>query len=273
MKFNKNFTIAGNDLVLKKPVFYNNKCGIRFNLSEKGNSDINRFIECFSNTRKLFELTFQNSKEIYVVLEPFDYKNARSDNPKGLKELKEMGFVLDKDFKRIAFHDKEEGFHRYRYLFKEHKESPNINVLFWAILGSDLGIEPAADICAYFIDDAGELLFHPYDDRVCDIVSSDEKKIMPIYEKLKKDKRDIQRIGYRNKEYVHSCELCKYLEVDTISQIEHYCPLIESIICETHCAEIPDCKETTKAVLDTLRDRDKTTTINKIKGKCKSCKH
>jgi len=201
MKFNKTFTTAGSGLVLKKPVLYNNKCGIRFSFSKRENSDVNRFIECFSNARRLFELTFQNSKEIYVVLELFDYEKTKSDNPRGLEELNKMGFVLGKNFKRSTFHDKEEDFYRCRYLFKEQKESPNIDVLFWAVLGSDLGIKPNAEVDAYFLDESGELLFHPYDDRGCDIVSSDEKKIMPIYEQLKKDTRDIQRVGYRSADY------------------------------------------------------------------------
>ncbi len=265
---------------MKKPVFYNNKCGIRFSLSKKENSDVNRFLECFSNTRKLFELTFQNSKEIYVVLELFDYEKTKSDNPRGLEELNKRGFVPGKNFKRSTFHDKEEDFYRYRYLFKEQKESPSVDVLLWAVLGSDLGIKPSAEVDAYLIDEAEELLFHPYDDRGCDIVSSDEKKIMPIYEKLKKDKKDIQRVGYRNEEYVHGCELCKYLDVDTASQIEHYCPLIDGIICETHCAEMPNyggsknyCKETVKAVMDMFDERNKPTTTKEIEEKCKCCKN
>jgi len=279
MKFNKNFTITGSGLVLKKPVFYNNKCGIRFGLGEKENSDINRFIECFSNTRRLFELIFQNSNETYILLEIFDRKKTKSANPKGLIELKKMGFVPDKNFKRRTMYHKDEDSYTYRYLFKEQKESPNIDVLFRAILGSDLGIKPTAGVDAYFIDEAGELLFHPYDDRGCDIVSSDEKRIIPIYEKLKKDKQDIQSIGYRNKEYVHGCELCKYLDVDTASEIEYYCPLIDGMICETHCAEMPThagnknyCKETTKAVMDMLAGKNKPITIEEIEEKCRCWK-
>jgi len=172
----------------KRPLFYNYKGGLRFELSEGGNY-LNQFLTAHRKGMEVCGRVFSGCEDITICVRVYGSKTLLS-SLSTLKSLRDAGLYPTSEKEHWTEFDEEwEGDEDYAdslwhfIAFKAPIENL-INAL-WCALSSDLGnIEPSpmADIYLFNLDK--EIMAFPYDDRGMDIVGPNKQFLKEQYDKF-----------------------------------------------------------------------------------------
>lgn len=180
-------------LIVKKPLFYNHKIGIRFNLQTEANTDEEYFNEVNKRSMLLFESVFSNDDDIYFVF--YDYKYKKRKVRIGNYCFKQNRSLTNKNVDYLLV--------RKLYRNKSHKDLYNRaivktkvgNVNYKSILDAIGKIDFPALVPRidkegvlsnkeiFFINVNKKIIFNMYDDRGLDIVASKKYDLLNIYKK------------------------------------------------------------------------------------------
>ncbi|WP_316568625.1 DUF3885 domain-containing protein [Neobacillus sp. YIM B06451] len=146
-----------------------------------------------------------------------------------------------------------------RYSVRVEKGDLRLGYLFRAIANKDFGMKPTINGNIYLLNLTRKTLLHMYDDRGCDVYSSEKETLLPIYHKFRKWILDYNRIqidhifqqglyGY----YETSKELENRLKTNNQKVKETKINLFLANTCEiTHQLEIP--KEAAEECVNEMR--------------------
>ena len=167
---------------LEHALFYNWQHSLRFELST-GDSDIEMFISAYDRARELLQYTFENSDELHVLIKFYGDILNHKKQPKEMRRLKRCGFKLPETYDYGYFLEPEDSqINGYEYLLPVTINDSNYMAILWAVCSKDLGLQPSAQISAYFIDFKKQVVAHPYDDRGLDIVATEKEALNTLYE-------------------------------------------------------------------------------------------
>ena len=196
-------------LRLVKPLFYNWKIGLRFDLQVSSTDTDEYFQEVTKRASAIFQSAFENSDQVFLVF--MDYKYKR-------KKIRFSNFTfkqIDNLIKTEVCYSKEKKLYEHDDTFdirniaiiKTSTNKINYKNILTAIGHSDFPPrQPRLDENSafmskevYFINIDNKLIFHMYDDRGLDILSTDIETIRPIYKKhndwiLDYDRKQIDKL-------------------------------------------------------------------------------
>lgn len=178
-------------LLFRKPLFYNSKIGIRF---EIGCPDIDyldkRYMEfVFIRSIMLFQELFHPETDIYLVVNAHRWKEDKV-NENQVKDvlrtyLKTKELYGEIDFLKLPYiyqeKDEEILTDTYRYCLACKVKDIDCKGLLKAIGNQDMGTEPSFKDEVYFINRNDNVIYHLYDDRGLDIVSNKRETLEKIY--------------------------------------------------------------------------------------------
>lgn len=180
------------------PLFYNWNLGLRFDLQQKATSKVSAsndeyFDEVYHRANKLFESCFEKEDEIYLVV--FSYKWRKQKIRKSNYILKlitnyhNTEFVFGKLLNRYEANEKWN-----TLLIKEKIKNIDIRNLIQGTCNSDFpSMKPSISEELYFVNIKKKLIFHIYDDRGLDILTSDKKVLKELYVEYDKWILDYER--------------------------------------------------------------------------------
>ncbi|WP_373600704.1 DUF3885 domain-containing protein [Paraclostridium bifermentans] len=186
------------NLTISMPLFYNSEIGIRF---EIGDSNIDYFEEktkymngVYMKSIVLFEEVFNPNTDIYIVVNASRWIDDEIDENKEKEKLhkyiknKELyntieGIKLSYIYKD---NDDEDESITFRYCLDCKLKDIKYRELLKSIGNQDMGIKPSFYDEVYFINKNENIIYHLYDDRGLDIVSSKAASIKHIYDKYNK---------------------------------------------------------------------------------------
>jgi hypothetical protein len=177
------------NFTLSKPVFYNSKFGLRFDLHNGDIYNDEYFNEVIERASTIFESTFSLDDKILLVY--IDYKHKRRKIRfhnyifRQIKNLKRKEIIYSKR--------NQNGVSDNIALADITLDRINYKNIFRVIANIDFDREPKLDKYGsltgkeiYFINVDKGLAFHMYDDRGLDIVSSNSENLKPIFTKHNK---------------------------------------------------------------------------------------
>lgn len=181
------------DLLLRKPLFYNSKIGIRF---EIGNPDIDyrdkKYMEgVYARSIKLFEKLFYPDTDIYLVANSH-ISNENIEDKNQAKELLRGYLINEKMYGEIEciklpwiYQDEDDDeellINTFRHCLSCKVKDVDFKRLLKAIGNHDMGIEPSFHDEVFFINKNSHIIYHLYDDRGLDIVSNKVSTLEHIY--------------------------------------------------------------------------------------------
>ncbi|KAF1084285.1 hypothetical protein SPSYN_02689 [Sporotomaculum syntrophicum] len=182
-------------LKLKQPLFYNFPVGIRFDLG--GNLEISegRMEQCYKRSYTLFSEINKSSDELFVVVyvDSWDEYPINESEPQVFNIFKK--YFYGKDFSCKVIKDKFEYRYKepedlddtktYRFFVKCRVEEINFKEMIIAKLNQSVGIAPFILGDLYFVNQSRNIIFHIYDDRGLDVISSSKHKLIEIYKKYR----------------------------------------------------------------------------------------
>ena len=187
------------NLVLEPPLFYSWSVGIRFELGfqniwlDDKQTKINEhyFTEALNRAVAIFDFIFKYNDEIMFVYQQFsDGRKSIGKNNFYLQQIKNL------EDKELEFSDVRESkddnrFEKKSYCLKRFsvkvsKKDINYKAILEASINSDFTIRnkrfiPHGD--CYFINISNDSIFHLYDDRGVDIVSTHPNNLKALYKK------------------------------------------------------------------------------------------
>lgn len=179
------------DLVLRKPLFYNSKIAIRFEMGYPDISYLDKRYMGFVYVRSimLFQELFRPDTDIYLVVNAHRWIEDKADEAqvKGLiKEyLRNKELYSSIDFIKLPYIYQEEGEEiltdTYRYCLSCRVKDIDYKGLLYAIGNQDMGIEPSFKDEVFFINRDSHVIYHLYDDRGLDITSNRISTLEKIY--------------------------------------------------------------------------------------------
>ncbi len=180
-------------LKLRAPLFFNSKYGLRFDL-QKGEPDTESYFkEVVYRATELFEKTFNENDKIVFYL--IDYKWKKRKIRFSNYCFKQIKGLLKED----VFYSTVKGLYepedkldiRNIAQIKVTRGIINYENIFTAIANKDFSREPGLDKYGFlgskevfFINYDKQIIFHMYDDRGLDIVSSNIESLRPAYTKF-----------------------------------------------------------------------------------------
>ena len=184
------------DLQLCKPLFYNSKIGLRF---EIGCPDIDyldkRYLEfVYIRAIMLFEELFYPDTDIYLIVNTHrSIEDMEDEN--NMKDIIEM-YLKDKDkhdkidLIKLPYCYQEEDEEvlsiTFRYCLSCKLGDIDYKEILKAIGNQDMGIEPLITDEVFFINKNNHIVYHLYDDRGLDIVANRKITLKKIYKKYNK---------------------------------------------------------------------------------------
>jgi len=188
-EFKEYLTDSFKDQQICKPLFFNGKFGLRFDL-QVGETNTNEYFEeVVRRAALLFEAAFDPSGTVYLMLR--DYKWRR-------RKIRFSNYC----FKQISDLTKTEvSWSKIRNLYGNEGDIFNVAVLklkaqrinyrniLTAIANTDFSprnprFKFMGSVEIYFINRTQNLIFHMYDDRGLDIIATDIESLKPIYTKF-----------------------------------------------------------------------------------------
>jgi len=186
---------------LIRPIYYNWKFGLRFNLQNGKEYDEEYFSEVIKRASDLFESAFTTEDTILLVY--IDYKYKR-------RKIRFHNYI----FKQIINLDKNEVEYKKRKhknlidniaLIKVERGRIDYKNIFSVIANKDFDRNPSLDKLGtlsdkevYFLNIDKKLIFYMYDDRGLDIISAQVETLKPIYAKFEKWILDYDRNEIEN---------------------------------------------------------------------------
>ncbi|MGQ7947417.1 DUF3885 domain-containing protein [Flavobacterium sp. WC2509] len=180
-------------LRLGKPLFYNWKIGLRFDLQVDSTDTDDYFQEVTRRASTIFQSAFEDSDQVFLVFMDYKYKRRKirfsNFTFKQIENLIKSEVSYSKEKRLYEPNDKFDI--RNIAILKTATHKINYKSILTAIGHSDFfprqprldenGALTAKEV--YFINIDKELIFHMYDDRGLDIISADIEAIRPIYKK------------------------------------------------------------------------------------------
>ncbi|WP_018885520.1 DUF3885 domain-containing protein [Paenibacillus massiliensis] len=179
----------GNDL--KKPLFYNSRIAIRFEMGANVEEPEARAAQVKQRAVALYNALNQPEDDVLVVL----FMDKWMDEPvDALEQGVTEAFNTYIDQNHIGPLGKKEQEYRYkepddsddvmtiRYAVRVKSRYVKIADLMEAIAKQTLGVEPTVDGDIYVLNTTNRTIFHLYDDRGLDIVAADREMLRTIYE-------------------------------------------------------------------------------------------
>lgn len=196
-------------LTIKKPLFYNHKIGIRFNLQIEADTDEEYFTEVDKRSVLLFESVFCNDDDIYIVF--YDYKYKKNKIRIGNYCLKQVSDFTNKNVDYLLVRQLYgNDFHKDLYnraIVKTKVGKVNYKNILDAIGKIDFPpLKPRIDKKGFlsnkeifFINQNKKIIFNMYDDRGLDIIATKKDDLLGIYQKyndwiLEYDRKGIDTI-------------------------------------------------------------------------------
>ena len=196
-------------LRLGKPLFYNWKIGLRFDLQVGSKDTDEYFQEVTKRASAIFQSAFENSDQVFLVFMDYKYKRKKirfsNFTFKQIDNLIKTEVCYSKEKKLYEPHDTFDI--RNIAIIKTSTNKINYKNILTAIGHSDFPPrQPRLDENSafmskevYFINIDNKLIFHMYDDRGLDIISTDIETIRPIYKKhndwiLDYDRKQIDKL-------------------------------------------------------------------------------
>jgi len=167
---------------LESPIFYTFPIGIRFKIAISHPYNIAGILkksfvdECVDRAESIFK-SLDFSGDVLMVF------NADKSERNAINTFTEcFSGQYDKEVIEITDVDDESNEYQYeRFFFKLKTEQLLIKKLFKLIVEADFGGILSFNSAIYIFDLEKEIMFHLYDDRGLDVVSSNKKALMPIY--------------------------------------------------------------------------------------------
>jgi hypothetical protein len=179
------------DLLIRKPLFYNSKIGIRFEIGcPKIDYLDNNYIKfVYIRSIMLFQEIFFPDTDIFLVVNAHRWIEDNVDELQVkyiLKEyLKNRDLYNKIDFIKLPYiyqeEDEEILITTYRYCLSCKVKDIDYKRLLQAIGNQDMGIEPSFKEEVFFINKDSNVIYNLYDDRGLDIVSNTASTLEKIY--------------------------------------------------------------------------------------------
>ena len=178
-------------LEVKKPLFYNWNLGLRFDLQKDFTNPVDienkeYFKEVYNRAEKLFEFCFDQEEEIYLSI--FSYKRKRQRIRKTnyifklIKNEPYSNYHFDKVSNRYESNEKWN-----TLIIKDKIKNINIADLINGLCNTDFPMmKPSIPEEVYIMNIDKKIIFHIYDDRGLDILSSNKKILIDLYDQFDK---------------------------------------------------------------------------------------
>jgi len=184
-------------LKIQKPLFFNGKFGLRFDLQVGETDTEDYFKEVISRSKSLFEMAFASTDNVFLLYMKPKWKKRKIRF--GNYCFKQIG-QLNKDEINYSIVNNvyEKGDAYNLAVLKLTTERINYLNILTAIANTDFPPrQPRFRVVGgeeiYFINTSKNLIFHMYDDRGLDIISPKVEILKPIYSKYKDWILDVNR--------------------------------------------------------------------------------
>ena len=173
------------------PLFYNWNLGLRFDLQKEftnpvGTDNSEYFQEVYHRAKKLFEFCFDQENNIYLTV--FSYKWRKQRIRKSNLIFRLLNKNLDRDLKFDIISNRYEPNEKWnRLILKEKVKNIDTDKLIIGLCNTDFPmLRPSISEEVYLINIDKKLIFHIYDDRGLDILSTDTETLKELYSKFDK---------------------------------------------------------------------------------------
>jgi len=198
-------------LKLQKPLFYNWKYGLRFEIgleslsimkdSEKGVLNLEYFQKALNRAKELFQYVFDEDDEMILVCQRYSENRQKIKKYsfcftaiKNIKQKKVESFKLRDLYVEDGYDTKQEHWHR----IAVHLRTCELDYtdILRRLTYTDFG---AYGPEVYFIHKNKNIIFNLYDDRGLDIIAAQKEDLEDIYQKfnswiLEYDRQEIDRM-------------------------------------------------------------------------------
>lgn len=173
---------------IRQPLFYNWESGLRFNLQVGQTNTDEYFEKAINRASSLFEAAFNPTDEVFFILMDYKYKRQKISFSnycfKQIESLKKEEICYAKAKRLYEYNDRFDI--RNVAVLAIQTSRINYRNVIKAIAYTDfpprkpsLGFLTSKEI--YFINIDKKIIFNMYDDRGLDIIASDKKVLLPIY--------------------------------------------------------------------------------------------
>jgi hypothetical protein len=199
-------------LILKQPLFYNWRFGLRFDLQFGESNTDEYFKEVTRRACTIFQTVFDSSDEVFLIFMDYKYKRRKIRFSNfTFKQIASLKKIEPEYSKATSIYDPNDRFDvRNIAIIKLIGERINHKNILSAIGHSDFPPRqpsldhnrPLSNKEIYFVNINKKLIFHMYDDRGLDLISADKETLKPIYKKHKDwlldyDRKQIdEQLGY-----------------------------------------------------------------------------
>jgi hypothetical protein len=176
-------------LKIQKPLFFNGKFALRFDLQVGETATEDYFREVIKRSTSLFEVAFDPKDEIFLVYRKLKWKKGKIRF--GNYCFKQVSQLKKSEINYSIIHDLyEKGDIQDVAVLKSTVKQINYFNILTAIANTDFPPrQPRLHILGseeiYFINTSKNLIFHMYDDRGLDIIASNVETLKPIYSKYR----------------------------------------------------------------------------------------
>ncbi|WP_041964221.1 DUF3885 domain-containing protein [Mesobacillus selenatarsenatis] len=178
------------NLILRPPLFYNWKIGIRFELGVEWDREYHYlnspYVQgVYKRAVTLFESLHLQDEKILVVVDVRDLGDGKPYKQKArifspyINEKSVLYKLRYTEMPYIFPEDDEDGKYKTHRFTLECKVSDT--PLLKAVCNQDLGIQPSIFHRVYFLNIKRKTIFHVYDDRGCDLLAISPESIRDIY--------------------------------------------------------------------------------------------
>ncbi|MDR2904861.1 MAG: DUF3885 domain-containing protein [Helicobacteraceae bacterium] len=166
-------------LEIKKPLFYNWRFALRFDLQDFTKMEAKKptqkyFVEVVERARELYTAAFKPEDKIYVFYRKWDF---------GINILSEINELKNDDFYEFTERGTYEGaeFSFETTLICAEAKKLNMDKVLIAISNLDYDRVPKIDGEVYIFNIKNKLIFNMYDDRGLDMIASEKWALSQIY--------------------------------------------------------------------------------------------
>ena len=181
------------DLTIRPPLFYNWNIGIRFELGNPNDKDVESYMKrVYERAITIFNSLHLADDEIMIVA---NVHHAGEENELKRRKIKifnhyikskEVLIRLQHKVIPYVFEDVYEiyDFETHRYTLACNVSDVKYMNLIKAICNHDMNITPKIYHDIFFINKTRNTIFHVYDDRGCDVIALEKESIEHVYKKF-----------------------------------------------------------------------------------------
>lgn len=173
-------------LEIKMPLFYNWDLGLRFDLQQEFTNpvctdDDGYFKEVYHRAKNLFDFCFNKEDQVYVAIFSYKWRKQRIRKSNFIFKLFKDQSHPKLEFSKIS--NRYESNEKWnRLIIKKKVENIDIDNLVKGLCNTDFPMmKPSISEEVYLININKKLIFHVYDDRGLDILATNKKNLLDIY--------------------------------------------------------------------------------------------